>query len=118
VADRSFSGPVEVREVGPGRWQLTSDLIFDGAREQFRVPAGFVTDFASVPRLLWWLVPPFGEHTRSAVLHDWLYHAKVVDRRDADGLFLRCMRMESVPAWRRFAMHAAVRIFGWWAWKT
>ena len=37
------------------------------------VPAGFATDFASVPRAFWRLLPPFGEYMLAAVVHDYLY---------------------------------------------
>ena len=36
-------------------------------------PAGFETDFASVPRLFWGISPPWGWFVKAAVLHDYLY---------------------------------------------
>lgn len=52
---------------------LERPLVYQGQREKFIVPAGFTTDLASVPKFLWWILPPFGRHSRAAVLHDWLY---------------------------------------------
>ena len=43
------------------------------ARFKVTVPAGFVTDLASVPRLLWAIVPRDGLHNGAAVVHDFLY---------------------------------------------
>lgn len=37
------------------------------------VPAGFVTDFASVPFGVRNLFPALGRHGRPAIIHDWLY---------------------------------------------
>lgn len=39
----------------------------------FPVSRYFVSDFASVPFFVSWLVKPFGAHAEAAVLHDWLY---------------------------------------------
>jgi hypothetical protein len=39
----------------------------------FYVPAGVVSDGASVPRLLWSLYPPDGLHRAAACLHDCLF---------------------------------------------
>lgn len=41
----------------------------------YTVPAGFVTDGASIPRSLWGIpgLAPYGRCTRSAIAHDWLY---------------------------------------------
>lgn len=36
------------------------------------VPHGFVTDLASVPRAMWWLIAPF-DVARAAIIHDLLY---------------------------------------------
>jgi len=57
---------------------------------EFVVPAGFVTDAATTPRLLWPLFPPVGKWTESAILHDYLLTKK--DRDYADRQFFRALR--------------------------
>ena len=37
------------------------------------VPARFVSDFASVPKRVQWLIPSFGRHYSAAIVHDWMY---------------------------------------------
>src|SRR5437764_1311818 len=37
------------------------------------VPAGFVTDFASVPWYARWLISVLGRHSIPAIVHDYLY---------------------------------------------
>src|SRR5262245_55189884 len=37
------------------------------------VPVGFVTDFASIPRIFWSALPPDGRYTYPAIVHDYLY---------------------------------------------
>jgi hypothetical protein len=48
------------------------------AGEFVDVPANFVTNFASTPRLLWNLFPPTGSYAQAAVVHDKLFLAPVV----------------------------------------
>lgn len=90
-------------------------------------PAGFVTDFASVPRPVQWLVPVSGRWTLVAVLHDRCCMVGIVtgaiSARDTDGLVRRVMRERGVPLVRRWLMWAGVRCgvlvnpvrrAGWW----
>lgn len=94
-------------------WILDQELRYKGEQDEFVVPAGFITDFATVPRVVAWLVPTYGRYTRAAILHDWLCTTGictgVVSSRDADGLFRRVMREEGVPITRRWLMWAGVR---------
>lgn len=88
-----------------------------------RVPKGFESDLASVPRLLW---PLIGSHELSIVapvVHDYLYRSRgqywAVDRKhymnraDADRVFLRLMELEGVKTWRARGAWLAVRLFAW-----
>ncbi|GEM33927.1 hypothetical protein NN3_49340 [Nocardia neocaledoniensis NBRC 108232] len=102
-------GPV-VEELDAKFWRLTEPLTYRGAVETFTVPAGFRTDFASVPRALVWLIPRYGAYTRAAILHDYLCRTDTVGRADADGLFRRCLREFDVSVPRRWMMWAAVRL--------
>ncbi len=97
---------------GPVRFRLLADLVYQGRDERFVVPAGFVTDLASVPEALTWLTPRYGVHTRAAVLHDLLTErarSGSFSRRDADGLFRRVLGELGVGLVRRWMMWAAVR---------
>lgn len=91
------------------------------------VPAGFITDLDSVPRLplVYWLGK--GRAVLSAVIHDWLYHshqltpdagAPSITRAQADALFRAAMSDEGVPLLYRTAIYAAVRMFGGPAWRS
>ena len=77
------------------------------------VPAGYVTDFASIPRVGRWLIPPFGRHAIAAVVHDWLYSIGEPGRRgEADDIFRDALRELGVGVARRNIMHGAVTAFG------
>lgn len=76
-------------------------------------PAGYTTDFASIPPLVRAVFPPFGRHAKAAVLHDWLYLVGEPGRRAfADRIFLDAMRDLAVSRWRRWLMYWAVRLGG------
>ena len=95
------------------------------------VPAGFVTDFASTPRLVWVFFPPEGQYDRAACLHDWLYRTRKVSqtdprlyaprtwyvtRKQADGVLWEAMQVAGCGAWTRGCIWAGVRIGGWLTW--
>jgi Protein of unknown function (DUF1353) len=106
-------GSLTVRRVDADNWSLVDDLVYQGRWERFVVPAGFRTDFASVPRVVTWLVPRFGAYTLAAILHDWLVREGIrtgtVTAREADGIFRRVMRESGVPVLLRWIMWAGVR---------
>ena len=76
------------------------------------VPEGYVTDLASVPRILWSVFPPHGRYAKAAIIHDWLYVYALRSKLEADKIFLDAMCVLGVPRWRRVLMYAAVRLFG------
>lgn len=93
------------------------------------VPAGFVTDFASIPRPVWPLFPPFGPWALAAILHDWLYVTRGEggrwSRADADRMFREAMeeiakaREDGQPAaWKRAIIYRAVRVGGAGGWGS
>jgi hypothetical protein len=114
----AFAGDVVVRELADAdgsRWRLEEPLSYTGRDELFVVPAGFTTDFASVPQSLTWLVPRYGRYTKAAILHDYLWQRcreGAFAWADADGVLRRAMRELDVPFLRRWLMWGAVRLAG------
>jgi hypothetical protein len=94
----------------------------DGKPREITVPAGMLTDLASVPRVARWLVDRVGPHLEAAIVHDFLYiawqdvaggrGAREEDRRFADELMRVAMESAKVGATSRFVIHNAVRSFG------
>jgi len=76
------------------------------------VPEGSKTDFASVPRVFWNILPPWGRYGWAAVIHDYLYRHGMYNRMIADLVFLHAMRELDVPEWKQTVMFEAVRLFG------
>lgn len=79
-------------------------------------PKGFVTDFASVPRIFWAALPRDGLYTYPAILHDYLYWEQPVSRKEADAVLDYAMDDFKVPAATRRTVYAAVRAGGGSAW--
>lgn len=98
--------------------RLAEPLTYDHPLRRLVVPAGFETDFASIPRGLWNLLPKLDRHLLAAVLHDWLYSTAIVTKPEADAIFLAAMKDLGVPVWKRWAMYLAVRLFGRGAWNA
>jgi len=102
--------------LGRARWRTQSDLVYMADdKTVFIVPAGYVTDLASVPRLpLMYLFTGDTAHM-SAVLHDYLctdYYPDDMTWSRAADIFLEAMQVEGVTGWRRWMMYWAVRLFG------
>lgn len=81
------------------------------------VPEGFRTDGASVPRLFWNLIPPWGRYGAAAVVHDYLYRKQEFARATADAVLLEAMEACGVGFLTRKTIYSAVRLFGWAAWR-
>lgn len=91
---------------------LTYATEVPGAENPIRVPRGFVTDFASVPRGLWNLFPPQGKYSAAAVVHDYLYRRTIWDRSICDAVLLEAMQSLGVNWLSRHLIYRAVRVFG------
>jgi hypothetical protein len=76
------------------------------------IPAGFETDFASMPlKLARW-----GKYGWAAILHDYLYSKDcelILTRTRADGLFYIFMRHMGTNAALSSIIYFFVRLFGW-----
>lgn len=109
--------------LGKDHWVVKKQFHFavDGNPDKVVVvPKGYLTDGATVPRLFWGLVPPWGEYGQAAVLHDYLceyltyqdYGATIsVTRKEADLIFKRSMEELNVGVLTCSTMYAAVRVY-------
>ena len=82
------------------------------------VPAGFITDLASIPRLLWWLYPPSGKYDLAVVLHDILYWRQETSRKDADLVLHEAMLVCGCKKGVANNFYFAVRVGGQAAWDN
>ena len=83
----------------------------------FKVPEGFQSDLASIPRIFLPIFPKQGRNKVAAIIHDWLYTTKRYDKEMSDKIFFYSMVALGVKPWRRYLMYQAVKWFGASAWK-
>jgi hypothetical protein len=106
---------LDVRYVDARNWLYLEPFEFasETLERILRIPAGFTTDFASTPRIVWPIFPPTGTYSKAAGGHDYLYRTPgICSRLQADETFKEMMVALKV-AWEiRDLMFLAVREFG------
>lgn len=109
----NFTQPILV-PVDDVNWQLHEDYYVKTSKVSFTIPKGFITDLASVPKIVWNLYPPFGLYTGAAVAHDYIYRTAQMrmTRAEADLVFLEVMQQAQVRDTKAQLMYLAVRAFG------
>lgn len=82
------------------------------------VPAGFVSDGCSMPRLLWSALghPFWHRFLREAIRHDHMYKMQTVSRRKADLWFFRALDKPWLRL-RRYLIYWGVRLGGRLPWR-
>lgn len=81
------------------------------------VPEGSSADGASTPRILWRVLPPFGNYWMSAVLHDYLYRHTGFPKDFCDETFLEAMLDEKINPLVARTIYLGVKWFGGLAFK-
>lgn len=107
-----------IQPLGFGRYVLTSPFIaeIDELSIAIHIPAGYVTDLASIPSWAWWFIghPATGEYQDASILHDWIcelaksrkeYSIRLI----GDAIFFHLLKRSGVPYWKRCLMYLAVR---------
>jgi hypothetical protein len=121
---------------GRSLWALYNVLTYrtgDAPDEVITVPAGFVTDLASIPRPVWSFLPPDGPWVKGAIIHDFLYftqgtgvwhahrgisRAEPYSRAEADNILREAMADRGIGAWAQFVIWSAVRLGGAIGWAV
>ncbi len=112
------------KSLGYDVWRITQSFKFYVGPESddrwVYVPAGYLSDGASVPRIFWGLLPPWGTYGQAAVVHDLLCETatvyregvpEMISRAKTDSIFKEAMIALNVPRWKRNVMYIAVRVF-------
>jgi hypothetical protein len=98
-----FHTLLHVRKLKAKAWQLTEELAYesDYLGRTIYVPKGFITDFASVPRVPGAFLLLGDRAHEAAVVHDYLYaygHTMGITKDMADKVFLEAMEETSVES--------------------
>jgi hypothetical protein len=110
-----FTGDLVVKFLSDGRnVELTKPFGYvDPKGRKWDVPAGTITDGASIPRVLWVAYPPFtGQYRAAAVIHDYFCQSKSRTWRDTHEAFYNAMRAAGVGDTTAKAFYGAVYNFG------
>lgn len=113
----SFVSKLRAEAVSDSEWKLLEPLIYiSGVLGRISARVGFITDFASVPRVPF-IFDVLGDIAhRSAVIHDWLYYCGATSRLTADRVLFEAMKLDDIPLWKRSQIFLGVRIGGWKPW--
>lgn len=114
----SFTRPLRVEVLDNGRlYKLMQRFVYYREKNKSStiiIPRGFITDFATIPRFLWTILPPFGKYTKCAVLHDYLcllYSKGKISRKEADNIFLESMNAVKIPYITKYSLYFGVRFY-------
>lgn len=127
----SFTQPLVItyddrasRALGGTYWRLWQGFRYDlgekGSARWVNVPAGFLTDGASVPRAFWSIIPPWGAYGQAAVLHDYLCEflsitvngaPQRITRAQCDAILNEAMGVLGVPPATKGAIYDAVCLY-------
>ncbi len=112
--------PPEACPGGRQLYALERDFIFQSvAFGSITAPAGLLTDFASVPRLVWaYLSPEDPCILYGSIIHDYLYQRggrlplRRLTRAEADAVLREAMLDCGARPAQAAIVHAALRLFG------
>lgn len=85
-----------------------------------RIEPGYITDGATIPRVLSKYIPAWGKWGQASIVHDYLCETLSVlvhgvktpiTRRQGDRIFLEAMGVLGVPWYQRIVFYAGVRLY-------
>lgn len=96
---------------GSIKFKLLRDLMYRStAGSVYVVKEGFVSDLLTIPRCLWWLIPPH-KYPSAAILHDYFCRESWISRADGDQLFYEALLHSNAPNWKAKVMYWCVRLY-------
>ncbi len=110
----AFYSDVCIKPYKNYRYHTCNDIHFIIDKRRYTIPIGFITDLASIPKLVWpILAPAHSSLIRPAIVHDWFYR-KTCDysRRQTDLIFYHMLRNDGVSNFKATLIYYAVRCFG------
>ena len=106
--------PPQTAKIGDQTFVMMADLVYQvgGTNESIVVPRGFVTDFASIPRALWWWQSKTDRNEPAAIVHDYLYWDQSCSKDEADAVIYLAMEDSGVSNFNRSAIFLGVHWLG------
>lgn len=108
-------------------WKVVNGFVFyirkGSVAFYVEVPTGYLTDGASIPRYLWWLIPPLGEYSQGTTVHDYLCNtymitevingvptAVAITRKEIDYILFDALEELGVVEWKRNLFKIGVNV--------
>ncbi|WP_353721348.1 DUF1353 domain-containing protein [Dyadobacter sp. 676] len=105
-------------------WEVVEDCTVESKLPGMVIPAGYRTDFATIPRLLWPLMPPHGRMANAAIAHDYAYDNRLGEAEfgETQARLRACVEFAlrasktAWPDWQMSIAYIFIRLFGrkWW----
>ena len=106
------------RLLQPQLWVVRQDVIVCIGEWTHTIPAGLVTDFASVPRCVKWLLPDTINYGTAALVHDNLYKNGNMGKIICDAVLKGMIQdLDEGTGWQAEIVFLSVHVFGWFAWR-
>ena len=106
---------VDIKESPDGKSiTLLEDIWFDYQGRHIRIPAGYRSDGASVPRVFWPMLSADVDPVtmEPSVIHDFLYDQHIGTRLEADRYYLAQLILRGYPLWKCSLTYIGVRAGG------
>lgn len=117
IRKTEFRTPLILRPLPHRAWEITTPFVVDTVLVgEIIVPAGFVCDLNSIPRL-YWAVSPATDYPEAGVVHDWLYSTQF-PRSLADRIYAELLTALGMSAARVAGRYMALRLFGGRAYRN
>lgn len=123
-----FYTKLEVEKLSSKYWKITSDLVYysELLDKTITVPKGFVTDFASIPKIPFIYSFLSGIGYYASVIHDLLYRWHLVSRKKSDlilkeALYAKFWELNQLTQLNKLKSHLiyyGVRIYGSFFYKN
>jgi hypothetical protein len=97
-------------------WIIHEPFIYTTkAGDVISIPAGYETDFASIPEICGFIMQKDGPYSQPAVVHDFLYGGRIYPRKKCDEILYEAMGDTEVPTpiIDRRLIYDHVRLYGW-----
>lgn len=104
-----------------GNWILLEDFTyhiwFKWSPETITVPAGFIFNWMSIPRLFWWFAHPMESDTIIASLvHDHCFYTRKYSLSKSDWIFYDALIACQVNKYKAFVLYRGLRLWSWYVW--
>ena len=115
-------------KLGKDYWEVVNGFrYYIGSADSNRwvdIPPGYLTDGASIPRLLWWVLPPLGKYSAATTVHDMLCNTYYVieliggvetqvpvSRKEIDEILYEAMKVLEVEPWKQTTIETGVNLY-------